>query len=58
MSSMTYLPSDTIHEHNRQVLATLRNLGSSVRSSFESLEVAEAVDQIILCLKQVRIIFK
>jgi methionyl-tRNA synthetase len=53
MSSSTYLPGDTAHEHNRRVLVMLQNLGSSVRSSLECLEVAEALDQIMLCLKQV-----
>ena len=53
MSSSTYLPGDTAHEHNRQVLDMLKNLGASVRSNLECLEVAEALDQIILCLKQV-----
>jgi hypothetical protein len=56
ISSPTYLPGDTVHEHNRQVLVMLKTLGSSVRSNLECLEVAEALDQIMLCLKQVCIV--
>jgi methionyl-tRNA synthetase len=42
-----------VHEHNRRVLASLETLGTDVRSSLERLEVAEALDKIVLQLKQV-----
>lgn len=55
ISSSSYLPDDALHQYNRHVLATLQNLGSNVRSSLDGLKVAEALDQIMLCLKEVRI---
>jgi methionyl-tRNA synthetase len=57
ISSLTFLPGNTLHEHNRRVLTTLENLGSSVRSRLEGLDVAEALSLVVLCLREVRIPF-
>jgi methionyl-tRNA synthetase len=58
ISSSTYQPGNIIHQHNRQVLDTLEQLGSRVKSNLDDLEVAEALEQIVLCLKQVSILFR